>query len=55
MIGVGSPVGRFVVGALADRLGRAHAGDGAGLAGAGLVRWWAARATVPAAFALWMG
>lgn len=57
MIGVGSLVGRFVVGALADRLGRGRtlvmAQASLGLA---FVLWWGGEGYAAlAAFALWMG
>ena len=57
LIGIGSLVGRFAVGALADRIGRPGAlvGVTASL-GLSMVLWWLARDGLAlAVFALWMG
>jgi predicted MFS family arabinose efflux permease len=57
VIGIGSLVGRFVIGTLADRFGRAHSliGVQASLA-LSMLLWWLAPGYVALAlFALWMG
>lgn len=57
LIGVGSLIGRFVVGALADRLGRGRTLVMAQASlGAAFVLWWGGEGYAAlAAFALWMG
>ncbi len=57
LIGIGSLTGRFVVGHLADRFGRAHALVGATASlGFSMLLWWAAPSYLAlAVFALWMG
>ena len=57
LIGIGSLSGRFVIGAVADRIGRGRALVGAEASlGLSMLLWWAAPGyTALALFALWMG